>query len=69
MTGASDGIGKQYAIELATVHRLNVVLISRSIDRLDKVAKEIGNFRFQMSQLEKLSNVHNKLAIIISHVF
>ena len=42
VTGASDGIGKQYAIQLACIHRLNVLLISRSIDKLKKVAEEIG---------------------------
>jgi len=41
VTGASDGIGKQYAIQLACIHRLNVLLISRSIDKLKKVAEEI----------------------------
>jgi len=41
VTGASDGIGKQYALQLACIHRLNVLLISRSIDRLKKVAEEI----------------------------
>ena len=43
VTGASDGIGKEYALQLARVHQLNVVLISRSIDKLKQVAKEIGN--------------------------
>ena len=42
MTGASDGIGKQYAIQLACIHQLNVLLISRSNDKLKKVAEEIG---------------------------
>ncbi|XP_043939334.1 very-long-chain 3-oxoacyl-CoA reductase [Protopterus annectens] len=40
VTGATDGIGKAYAEELA--HRgLNIVLISRSQDKLDQVANEI----------------------------
>jgi NAD(P)-dependent dehydrogenase (short-subunit alcohol dehydrogenase family) len=36
VTGATDGIGKEYAIQLARDHRLNVVLISRSMDKLTK---------------------------------
>jgi len=43
VTGASDGIGKEYATHLARVHRLNVVLISRSMNKLAQVAKEIGD--------------------------
>ncbi|XP_065884381.1 very-long-chain 3-oxoacyl-CoA reductase-like [Dysidea avara] len=40
VTGASDGIGKQYAIALAKFG-VNVVLISRSEDKLKAVEKEI----------------------------
>jgi len=40
VTGASDGIGKQYAIALAKCG-VNVVLISRSKDKLKAVEKEI----------------------------
>ncbi|KAM8940313.1 very-long-chain 3-oxoacyl-CoA reductase [Pelodytes ibericus] len=40
VTGATDGIGKAYAIELAR-RRMNIVLISRSPEKLDEVAKEI----------------------------
>ncbi|CAG0915984.1 unnamed protein product [Notodromas monacha] len=42
VTGATDGIGKAYVQELAR-KGLNVVLISRSKDKLEKVAKEIEN--------------------------
>lgn len=42
VTGATDGIGKQYALQLAA-RDLNIVLISRNIDRLMDTAKEIGN--------------------------
>ena len=41
VTGASDGIGKAYAMELAK-SKLNIVLISRTKSKLDTVAKEIG---------------------------
>jgi len=41
ITGASDGIGKEYAKELAR-QNINVVLIARSEEKLQAVAKEIG---------------------------
>lgn len=41
ITGSTDGIGKEYALELAQ-KGFNVVLISRSSAKLVKVANEIG---------------------------
>jgi short-subunit dehydrogenase len=41
ITGSTDGIGKEYAKELAK-RGLNIVLISRNIDKLHKIASEIG---------------------------
>ena len=41
VTGSTDGIGKAYAMELAKKN-FNIVLISRSQNKLDEVAKEIG---------------------------
>ncbi|XP_052317743.1 17-beta-hydroxysteroid dehydrogenase type 3 isoform X1 [Oncorhynchus keta] len=41
VTGGSDGIGKAYAFELAG-RGLNVVILSRTKDKLDRVALEIG---------------------------
>ncbi|KAF2359292.1 Short-chain dehydrogenase/reductase SDR [Trinorchestia longiramus] len=40
VTGCTDGIGKAYCHELAK-DGLNVVLISRSLEKLQKVAEEI----------------------------
>ncbi|XP_040612077.1 testosterone 17-beta-dehydrogenase 3 isoform X1 [Mesocricetus auratus] len=40
ITGAGDGIGKAYSFELAK-HGLNVVLISRTLEKLQAVAEEI----------------------------
>lgn len=40
VTGATDGIGKAYAMELAR-RGFDVVLISRSVEKLQKVAEEI----------------------------
>lgn len=41
MTGSTDGIGKEYAKELAK-RGMNVVLISRTMEKLEKVSAEIG---------------------------
>jgi 17beta-estradiol 17-dehydrogenase / very-long-chain 3-oxoacyl-CoA reductase len=41
VTGSTAGIGEAYAKELAR-HGMNIILISRSHKKLDKVAKEIG---------------------------
>ncbi|XP_067424653.1 17-beta-hydroxysteroid dehydrogenase type 3 isoform X1 [Emydura macquarii macquarii] len=40
VTGAGDGIGKAYSLELAK-HGLNIVMISRTLEKLQKVATEI----------------------------
>jgi len=40
VTGATDGIGKEYARELAC-SGINIILMSRSIDKLTRVAQEI----------------------------
>lgn len=42
VTGATDGIGKEYARELARLG-INIILISRNIEKLTRVAQEIGN--------------------------
>ncbi|CAF1116421.1 unnamed protein product [Adineta steineri] len=42
VTGSTDGIGKAYAHQLAK-RGLNIVLISRTKERLEEVAKEIQN--------------------------
>ncbi|XP_056141986.1 17-beta-hydroxysteroid dehydrogenase type 3 [Lampris incognitus] len=42
VTGGSDGIGKAYAFELAA-QGMNVVILSRTKEKLDKIAKEIGD--------------------------
>ncbi|XP_029916864.1 17-beta-hydroxysteroid dehydrogenase type 3 [Myripristis murdjan] len=41
VTAGSDGIGKAYAFELAS-QGINVVILSRTKDKLDRAAKEIG---------------------------
>ncbi|OBA20501.1 NAD(P)-binding protein [Metschnikowia bicuspidata var. bicuspidata NRRL YB-4993] len=40
VTGASDGIGKEYAFQLAS-KGLNVVLVSRTLSKLEAIATEI----------------------------
>ena len=46
VTGATDGIGKEYARELARLG-VNIILMSRSLDKLTKVAQEIGMNSFK----------------------
>ncbi|KAG7160935.1 Hydroxysteroid dehydrogenase-like protein 1-like 1 [Homarus americanus] len=41
VTGCSDGIGKEYAKELAK-SGMNIILISRTLEKLQKVSTEIG---------------------------
>ncbi len=43
ITGSTDGIGKAYAQELASMG-VNIILISRSAEKLRKVAKELGGY-------------------------
>ena len=45
VTGCTDGIGKAYAHELAK-DGLNLVLISRSADKLEKVSEEISELLY-----------------------
>ncbi|KAL1463113.1 hypothetical protein WDU94_014899 [Cyamophila willieti] len=42
VTGSTDGIGKAYAIELAK-RKMNLVLISRSVEKLKNTKQEIQN--------------------------
>ena len=42
VTGATDGIGKAMAIQLAKSQKMNVLLISRTQSKLDAVAAEIS---------------------------
>ena len=54
ITGASDGIGKGYAIELAK-RGFNIFLISRTASKLQEVAKEIEGKRSEsQNQFAKL---------------
>lgn len=41
VTGATDGIGKQYAIELAK-RGMNICLIARSETKLIEIANDVG---------------------------
>ncbi|XP_057689049.1 17-beta-hydroxysteroid dehydrogenase type 3 isoform X2 [Corythoichthys intestinalis] len=47
VTGASEGIGRQYAFALAE-HGMNVVIMSRTKVNLDKVAREISETTHRM---------------------
>jgi short-subunit dehydrogenase len=48
ITGPTAGIGREYAIQLARDHGLNVVLIGRSIDKLKNLTGEIGETKIRI---------------------
>lgn len=43
ITGATDGLGKAYAEALAA-KKINVILISRTMEKLETVANDIGRY-------------------------
>ena len=47
VTGATDGIGKEFALQLAKAG-FNILLISRSEEKLKQVSKEIGEYSVYM---------------------
>jgi short-subunit dehydrogenase len=66
VTGASAGLGVEVARQLsARGHRL--VLAARRKDRLEQLAKELGNARAVAIDLSKTSAVANLMADIESH--
>lgn len=52
VTGATDGIGREYALQLAN-KGFNIFLASRSPEKLGKVAGEIGEFRRNVDEKVK----------------
>ncbi|KAB7494287.1 Very-long-chain 3-oxoacyl-CoA reductase [Armadillidium nasatum] len=71
ITGATDGIGKAYAFEMAR-NNLNVVLISRSEERLRNVADEIAskyNVKAKTIQADFTErNIYNRIEDEISNL-
>jgi len=65
VTGCTDGIGKAYAHELAR-DGLKLVLVSRSMEKLQRVAKEIEaehKVETEIVQVDfKNENIYNKIA-------
>lgn len=57
VTGATDGIGKSYARLLAK-EGLNIILISRTQAKLDKVAAEIGELRIIFISFKGKYEIH-----------
>ena len=45
VTGATDGIGKEFAFQLAKAG-FNILLVSRTAEKLKTVAAEIGELSF-----------------------
>ncbi|XP_069836195.1 very-long-chain 3-oxoacyl-CoA reductase-like [Dendropsophus ebraccatus] len=65
VTGATDGIGKAYALELAK-RGLDVVLISRTLEKLKRVAAEIEkesgrNIKYIQADFTSGSNIYQKI--------
>jgi 17beta-estradiol 17-dehydrogenase / very-long-chain 3-oxoacyl-CoA reductase len=53
ITGATDGIGKEFALQLAK-KKFNVFLISRTASKLEAVAEEIGKIKRKHSKKKTL---------------
>lgn len=49
ITGATDGIGKEFALQLAK-NKFNVLLVSRTPSKLEAVAKDIGKSSLSSGQ-------------------
>ncbi|VDM83938.1 unnamed protein product [Strongylus vulgaris] len=56
ITGATDGIGKAYAFELAK-KGFNIFLVSRTQSKLDEVQKEIREKYSKVFPLDKLTHL------------
>lgn len=52
MTGCTDGIGKEYAKQLAK-RGINIVLISRTESKLIEVASEIGELQQRLPIVQR----------------
>jgi short-subunit dehydrogenase len=59
ITGASDGIGKEFALQLAS-KGFNILLISRTKSKLDALATEIGNTQMTLPKSYKLTQEQSK---------
>jgi 17beta-estradiol 17-dehydrogenase / very-long-chain 3-oxoacyl-CoA reductase len=71
ITGASDGIGKQYALQLAKAG-FNVILVSRTVSKLEGLSSEISsqytNVRVEILAMDFSKNQdsdYEKLAAIV----
>lgn len=67
ITGASSGIGKESALEFAKLHA-SVVLVSRDMNKLEEVAKELSKYQTQIlvcacdvSQKDQVNQMNKKV--------
>lgn len=65
MTGSTDGIGKEYAKQLAQ-RGVNIILIARNLIKLMQVAREIGKLsnKTPFKFIENLFSVTYLLSIV-----
>lgn len=61
VTGASDGIGKEFAEQLAK-KKFNVLLVSRTASKLEAIAKDIGKGRGKRKCVD-ITHVIDKLDV------
>ena len=70
VTGATDGIGKAIATELARRYKMNVLLISRTQSKLDAVAEEISKYGVETQTLSvDYSNFNEKAQENVKDLF
>ena len=58
MTGATDGIGKEFALQLAKAG-FNIALLSRNVEKLRNVASEIGLFSLFFATMSLRKHICN----------
>jgi len=47
VTGGSDGVGKKYVEQLLKMG-FKVIIVSRSMEKLEKVKEELGNYNIEI---------------------
>ena len=53
VTGASSGLGREIAKQLALKHKANLVVVARRLERLEKLREELNFYRNIISPVDK----------------